>query len=527
MDAKSWIAAPLAVLLATAAVTVAADEGPAVLDALDPPPVTRVDLAGSIGAGSIGAGSIGAGSIGQSRRVAKRQEPRQSLGQQPDQQPDRTPSAAPASTVLAMPPWPTPDAWPMDEAISRAFSVEDWPEAYADATTPPEAAADTVAESTPTALPPVEPLPYPTTHANPVQPAAHWAAASRIDPAALPSTGSADDTPDKKTPNDNEAVEIDTQLAAAQKLASNAESRDDLTAVIKACLADPPPSTELRRLAAWALNRRGELAIEAGDALLAVEDFRSAIDLDADCWPAWNNRGVTLAEQGRHADAIADFTRVIELNPRAVSAYRNRGEAYAASGQTDRAVVDYTAATALGPVDPSLLAARGVAHHRLGQIDRAVADFNLALQVDPRNAAALAHRGDVYARAGNYEQAIVDLDFAVRIEPSDAASHRSLAWVLATCPDEALRNPERAVAAARRGLRLAAKSLSTGSDNGDLALHLDTLAVSLAAAGHFTDAVVHGKHAVEIAPEAYREVIGARLDGYRRGEAFSAKSGRR
>lgn len=313
-----------------------------------------------------------------------------------------------------------------------------------------------------------------------------------------------------------------------EKQANQAATRADLTSVILACSREGTPAPEFAALLAWAHNRRGEMAAADGDTLEAFDDFQHAVAIDADYWPALHNRGVTLAELDRHAEAIVDFDRVIEINPRSAIAYRNRAEARINSGRLHKGVQDYTAAMALGPVDASLLAARADTYHRLGQIDLAVADLNLALQIEPQNPTALAQRGAVYAQVGNFRQAIADLEAAVEQAPDSPPGLRSLAWLLATCPEAEFQRPQRAVILAKHAVRLAAESLSDDDPgDGDTALHLDTLAAAHAAAGDFDAAVRHSEHAVAIAPPEYRRAMQRRLRGFQRGDAFQTRRLRR
>src|SRR5207302_9569176 len=97
-------------------------------------------------------------------------------------------------------------------------------------------------------------------------------------------------------------------------------------------------STSLRRLAAWAHNRRGELESDAGRNDESLNDFQVAISLDPNCSLAIHNRAVTLAQQNQFAASLRDFNRVIELNPGLAVAYRNRAELLAALGRMEEAV---------------------------------------------------------------------------------------------------------------------------------------------------------------------------------------------
>ena len=175
----------------------------------------------------------------------------------------------------------------------------------------------------------------------------------------------------------------------ARQAADTAQSVDQLTTVADFCHRGlgGGPSQELalalRRLAAWAHNRRGELRSDAREQQDALSDFQAAIALDPNCWAAIHNRGVTLAQQGQSAAALRDFNRVLELNPGLTVAYRNRAELLASIGRMGEAVRDYSRALDQTPDDAGLYRARGYAWQRLGDYDRALVDLNKSISLVP------------------------------------------------------------------------------------------------------------------------------------------------
>ena len=101
--------------------------------------------------------------------------------------------------------------------------------------------------------------------------------------------------------------------ADAEQAALEARSIDELSGVLSLCrqglASDPSVETvdALRRLAAWAHNRRGEMLIDQQRREDALAEFDEAIRFDEDSSLAIHNRAVTLAEQGRTADALAFY----------------------------------------------------------------------------------------------------------------------------------------------------------------------------------------------------------------------------
>jgi tetratricopeptide (TPR) repeat protein len=309
-------------------------------------------------------------------------------------------------------------------------------------------------------------------------------------------------------------------LAQAQSLARTAESIDDLSAVVNFCqrgLAEGPAvelAGPLRRLAAWAHNRRGELFIEAGRKEDAIRDFQVAISLNPMCSLAIHNRAVTLAQQNHTAAALRDFNQVIELNPGLAIAYRNRAELLASVGRIDEALRDYTRAIDGLPDNAELYRARGSAWHRAGNYEQALADLNRAIDLAP-HADAYTQCGNIAAERGEFDKALADFRQALTIDPQSAETYRSLAWLHATCANPDYRDPEQAIAAAR----MAAK-LTPANDS----FVLEALAAAHASAGQFEEAVRLQQQAIAATPGDFAQPLRERLVLYRQGRPFLSEA---
>ncbi len=117
---------------------------------------------------------------------------------------------------------------------------------------------------------------------------------------------------------------------------------------------------------------------------------------------------------------------------------------------------------------------------------------------DPRVlSTALTNRGFVESRRGNWQQAIEDYYEALRLQPESASAHNNLAWLLATCPIDVLRNGKQAVEHATWACE------ATGWKNLSC---LGTLAAACAEVGDFNQAVQFQQRAV--ADPAYRQKFG-------------------
>jgi tetratricopeptide (TPR) repeat protein len=306
-------------------------------------------------------------------------------------------------------------------------------------------------------------------------------------------------------------------LVQAHTIADRASTEEDFSQVCSACqrvMASQPNPTEAtfaKQLAAWSLNRRGQLKASAGRSEDALDDFTSAIQLDPQLWRAIHNRGVLMAQSGQFDKAFDDFNRTTELNPQFAKAFSNRAALYVVAGQLEPALHDYERACEL---DATLeVAQRGCGRtcHMLGRLDEADKHLNRALELNPNDAAAFTSRGDLLTDVGNYANAAADYDRAIQLDGKSAEACRGSAWLLATCPDSNIRNPDVAIHRAELAMKLEHKPDPTT---------YDTLAAAQASAGDFAAATQTIRHAIELAPPSEKSVYQDRLSMYRQSTPF-------
>lgn len=74
---------------------------------------------------------------------------------------------------------------------------------------------------------------------------------------------------------------------------------------------------------------------------LAIEDYTTAIEINAAFAPAYLNRGVAHMARQEFEDALADFDRAIDIDGDYSYAYNNRGVLHASQGDYEAAVADF------------------------------------------------------------------------------------------------------------------------------------------------------------------------------------------
>lgn len=239
-------------------------------------------------------------------------------------------------------------------------------------------------------------------------------------------------------------------------------------------LASEPGDSRARYLAAMALHRQGRsdealgrlhalLDDEPGNGVArqglatvyaalgqterALEIHRETLDLDlpADDKVAILNQLAELSwRHGRQREAVSYFRRAVELAPRSSDAHTRLANALQLAGERAEAAEL----------------------------------FARAVELDPKNATAWLSEASLRILAGEHSRAVERLDLALAEVPEHAGLNHILARLLATSPDPALRDGQRALALARK-----AQGRESSLE------HAATVAMALAELGRFEEAV--------------------------------------
>lgn len=243
------------------------------------------------------------------------------------------------------------------------------------------------------------------------------------------------------------------------------EMRQDLDRAIRL----DPRNARARGLRALALG----VAKEFGPAL---EDIDVAVDLEPTNAVFWGLRGNVLLHLTKYEDAIDSLDRSIALSPDAPAYF-------------DRAAC----------------------HREMGDLAKAVDDYSAALRHDPQLVSAACERAFVHQQMGDFANALGDLERCQIQHPHDPQLALSMAWILATSPDDAIRDGKRA-------LRVASELCDpvTCETSGPL----NALAAAYAEVGDFAEAEKLLTRAAALAPfdRSVREASERRLAAVRRGE---------
>jgi Tfp pilus assembly protein PilF len=183
-------------------------------------------------------------------------------------------------------------------------------------------------------------------------------------------------------------------------------------------------------------------------------------------------------------------------------------------GDFERAKANLDKAVAADPRNVAGYTHRAALHDRLGNHQEALEDCNTALVVDPNDGYAYFLRARAFRSLGQPKRALRDISWAVKLKPQELPQAlNEMAWLLATTPDDSVRDGRRAVEAAEQACALT--KWQSGS-------YLDTLAAAQAEKGDFGQAVISQARALALVEEIdpARAGMEERLQLYRAQKPF-------
>jgi len=240
-----------------------------------------------------------------------------------------------------------------------------------------------------------------------------------------------------------------------------------------------------------ALLMRSRLNAAEGHDAEAKADVEKALRVSPDLPQAILMRSMLAAQKDKFGEAIADIQLLLQTDPTNVE-YRLQLATYMVGDKRPRKAIDVLTAIIDG----------------MGE--------NLDKDEKETKADALRARGDALLSVGKHADAIKDYDEALKLAPEDTGVLNNLAWVLATSPDDGVRNADR--------------SIELGTKECDLTKiekpHiLSTLASGYAEKGDWDNAVKWSGKAVELGTkdEDVSDQLKKELDNYKEKKPWREK----
>ncbi len=260
----------------------------------------------------------------------------------------------------------------------------------------------------------------------------------------------------------------------------------DAKGLYEQALSDYSKAIEIYPEYAEAYVNRGITYSKSDQHELGFADFNKAIEMGHQSMIVYGGRGNAYHLTEQYDQALSDYSKALELSPNA-NIYQNRGQAYVEKKEYDLAIEDFNKAIEINSGFAESYLERGNAYFYKGQYDQAISDYSKAIEIKPEFTLAFNNRGYAYTKSGQYDQAISDYNKAIATDQASASPYASLAWLLATCPNEKYRNGGKAIELAQKAIRI-----SLHPNN------LASLAAGYAEIGKFNEAIATQKKLIAI-----------------------------
>jgi tetratricopeptide (TPR) repeat protein len=221
----------------------------------------------------------------------------------------------------------------------------------------------------------------------------------------------------------------------------------------------------------------------------ALDDIEHVLKIDPENAAALLLRAQVHQQAGDMKAARADLDEALKGNPGRIDALEFRAILSAGSGDYRQAIEDLERLQQIAPKNSELLSQLGMLYEANKQPRKAIEKYNAALKQAPQQFLALRGRADAYLNVGKHAEAVEDYNAALKIKPDDDGVLNNLAWVLATSPDDGVRDGKRAVELGTEAAKVTEYKK---------AHILSTLAAGYAETGDFEKARQWSKKAVEL-----------------------------
>jgi protein O-mannosyl-transferase len=198
--------------------------------------------------------------------------------------------------------------------------------------------------------------------------------------------------------------------------------------------------------------------------------FRHALAVTTNNDVAENNLGIVFLRQGKVEEAISLLQAAVDLRPDNSPAHENLAKALLQKGQVSDALIHY----------------------------------RKLLELQPDNIEVHNIVGTVLIQQGRIREGVEEWQKVLAIQPDNGNALSNLAWVLATSPDNSLRDGAKAVQLAEEALRISGRRIP---------IIFRTLAAAYAESGEFSKAIQVAQQGIELANSQGNSGLATELQG--------------
>jgi tetratricopeptide (TPR) repeat protein len=254
-------------------------------------------------------------------------------------------------------------------------------------------------------------------------------------------------------------------------------------------LAALDKASELAPSAPTPFQAKGEIYRQKGDNEKAIQEFNKALEAQPGLLITLVHRAEAYLSNKQYDLALADVDAVLKEHPDMALAHGLKAQVLVGQDKLPEAIEEMKKLADAAPDEPQFRLQLAWYYLYGKETRQAIEAFGEVLSREPENFAALRGRADAYLNIGEHEAAVADFEKALAIDDKDTSVLNNFAWVLATSPDDNVRDGKRAVELATKAVELTEEKE---------AHILSTLAAAYAETGDFDNAVKLSQKAMEV-----------------------------
>lgn len=253
-------------------------------------------------------------------------------------------------------------------------------------------------------------------------------------------------------------------------------------------------------------QNRGEIYRQMNDLDEALQQYTKVIELQPDSLLTLIQRAEIYFSQGKADEAMADVDAVLEKSPNQMTAFRLKAEILAGNRQIEEAIKIIQEAIIAAPDQPELKMQLANYYYLSAKPKQAIEAYTEVLEAFPENYFALRSRGDAHLNLGDHASAVEDFRKAYELRQDDSFLLNNYAWLLATSPDDEVRDGKLAIELATQACEI---------EDYEAGHILSTLAAAYAETGDFEKAKEWSNKAIEVGKPEQIEELKKELEKYK------------
>lgn len=259
---------------------------------------------------------------------------------------------------------------------------------------------------------------------------------------------------------------------------------------------------------------RARIYVLNNDKERALADINQSLKLEPRSLSSLLLRARLFQAEGKLVDALKDVEMVLNFRPDLQSALFLKSTIHEAQREFGKAAEAMQKVVKLDADNEQARLMLGMYYSLSSQVPAALAEFDRILEKNQGNAAALYWRADTRLNMGDHQGASQDYERVLKANPEHEATLNNLAWLLATSPEDGLRNGKRAVKLALR---------ASESSQYKKPHILSTLAAAYAESGDYPKAIEWSTKAVKLGRADLQEQLEAELKSYQKKKPWREK----